>query len=281
MSQLKKCTATKALLLLLLWCGCTLALAAQVAGTVVQLSGPLMARKASGAVKILSLKSEVESGDTLVTEKNTYALVRFIDNSEITLKPSTTMKIDSYAFDNAKPDQDSANFSLVKGGLRSVTGLLGKRNKEKFELKTPSATIGIRGTTFIADYIPQDEERAMASLQAWLNASTAALGDSVMPVAPLQLAQLSQPRPPGGAPALPPGLYVHVIDGLIHLTNKGGAQQFAAGQFGFTPNMTQPPVIVPRNPGLIFLPPPSFTAPAPHSGSATPPKSNAVDCEVR
>ena len=278
MSQLKNCTATKALLLLVLWCSCTLALAAQVAGTVVQLSGPLMARKASGAVKILSLKSEVESGDTLVTEKNTYALVRFIDNSEITLKPSTTMKIDSYAFDNAKPDEDSANFSLVKGGLRSVTGLLGKRNKEKFELKTPSATIGIRGTTFIADYVPEEEQRGMASLQAWLNASTAALGDSVMPIAPLQLAQLPpQIRPP----AMPPGLYVHVIDGLINLSNKGGVQQFAAGQFGYTPNFSQPPAIVPRNPGIIFTPPPAFATPPPNSGSATPPKSNAVECEVR
>ncbi|KQV85203.1 iron dicitrate transport regulator FecR [Massilia sp. Root351] len=283
MSQLKKCTATKALLLLVLWCSCTLALAAQVAGTVVQLSGPLMARKASGAVKILSLKSEVESGDTLVTEKNTYALVRFIDNSEITLKPSTTMKIDSYAFDNAKPDQDSANFSLVKGGLRSVTGLLGKRNKEKFELKTPSATIGIRGTTFIADFVPEEEQRAMASLQAWLNASTAALGESVMPIAPLQLAQASpsMTRPPVGAPVLPPGLYVQVIDGLINVSNKGGAQQFSAGQFGYTANPIMAPVIVPKNPGLIFLPPPAFSAPPPVSGTSSQPKSNAVDCEVR
>jgi len=267
------------MLALLLWCSCTLALAAQVAGTVVQLSGPLLARKASGAVKILSLKSEVESGDTLVTEKNTYAMVRFIDNSEITLKPATTMKIDSYAFDNAKPDGDAANFSLVKGGLRSVTGLLGKRNKEKFELKTPSATIGIRGTTFVAEYVPPDEDRALASLQAWLNASTAALGDSVMPVAPLQLAQ--GPLLPPPAPQRAPGLYVQVLDGLIHVTNPSGSSNFAAGQFGYTPNFRQPPVIVPQNPGILFLPPPAFNTPMSGSTGNAPGKSNTVDCEVR
>jgi hypothetical protein len=281
MSQLKNCTATKALLLLVLWCSCTLALAAQVAGTVVQLSGPLLARKASGAVKILSLKSEVESGDTLVTEKNTYALVRFIDNSEMTLKPSTTMKIDSYAFDNAKPDGDSANFSLVKGGLRSVTGLLGKRNKEKFELKTPSATIGIRGTTFVAEYVPPEEARATASLQAWLNASTAALGDTVMPVAPLQLAQAAPPPSSTPSPKLPPGLYVHVIDGLIHVTNPIGTSNFSAGQFGYTASPRTPPVIVPRDPGIRFSPPPSFSIPGPTGSTAAPGKSNTVDCEVR
>jgi hypothetical protein len=281
MSLPKKLSATKAMLVLLLWCSCTLALAAQVAGTVVQLSGPLLARKASGAVKILSLKSEVESGDTLVTEKNTYAMVRFIDNSEMTLKPATTMKIDSYAFDNAKPDGDAANFSLVKGGLRSVTGLLGKRNKEKFELKTPSATIGIRGTTFVAEYVPPDEERALASLQAWLNASTAALGDSVMPVAPLQLAQGPLLPPPPAGPQRPPGLYVQVLDGLIHVTNPSGSSNFSAGQFGFTPNFRQPPVLVPQNPGMQFAPPPAFNISTPGSSTAPPGKSNTVDCEVR
>ena len=282
MNLSKNCTVTKALLLLVLWCSCTLVLAAQVAGTVVQLSGPLLARKASGAVKILSLKSEVESGDTLVTEKNTYAMVRFIDNSEMTLKPATTMTIDSFAFDNAKPDGDSANFSLVKGGLRSVTGLLGKRNKEKFELKTPAATIGIRGTTFIAEYQPPEEERALASMRAWLNASTAALGDSVMPVAPLQLAQaIKAPAQTPLAPRLP-GLYVQVLDGLIHVTNPSGTSNFAAGQFGYAPSFKQPPVVVPVNPGILFTPPPQFNqSTGPTSGTAGQPKSNSVDCEVR
>src|SRR5471032_3263505 len=136
-------------LLLLALCGVASAgWAAQVAGTIVKLSGPLLAKKAGGVVRILSMRSEVESGDTLVTEKNTYAMIKFIDNGEITLKPSTTFKIDNYAYDAGKPDDDSASFNLVKGGLRSITGLLGKRNKERFALKTQTATIGIRGTTF-------------------------------------------------------------------------------------------------------------------------------------
>ena len=75
MKPLQKCTATKlaghGLVLTLLWLTAALALAAPVAGTVIQLSGPLMARKADGTAKILSIKSEVENGDTLVTEKNT------------------------------------------------------------------------------------------------------------------------------------------------------------------------------------------------------------------
>lgn len=282
MNQSKRLTAIRAWLALMLFWVAGASWAGQVAGTIVQLSGPLMAKRADGAVRILSMKSEVESGDTLVTEKNTYAMVKFIDNSEITLKPSTTFKVENFAYDADKPDGDNASFNLVKGGLRSVTGLLGKRNKEKFSLKTPSATIGIRGTTFVAEWVEPTEQAvayAAAQRQAWLMASTAGLEDTY-PLQPLLLAQASIPAP--GTSALPPGLYVQVIDGMINLTNKGGAQNFTAGQFGYTASPTQPPVIVPKNPGLQFTLPPAFTQPAaPAGGSTTPPKSNTVDCEVR
>ena len=250
MRFVKKRTAISVLLFSAMVAVTALTWAGQVAGTVVHLSGPLIAKKADGSVKILARKSQVEQGDTLVAEKNTYAQIRFIDNSEITLRPDTTFKIEAFAYDEAKPDADSASFDLVKGGLRSVTGLLGKRNKEKFSLKTPTATIGIRGTTFIAQYVPAPGTGALKS-----------------PV----------------GPALPPGLHVSVTDGQIVMTNTGGSLNFAAGQFGFVRSNVTPPVIVPVNPGLIFTPPPVFsstTVGAVNPGS-TPTRPDAVDCEVR
>lgn len=252
MTLLKKRTATRALLWLALMCLGAHAWAGQVAGTVMQLSGPLMAKKADGKVKILAVKSEVEQGDTLLTEKETYALIKLIDNSEITLKPNTSFVIEQFSYTAEQPDDDHAIFSLLKGGLRSVTGLLGKRNKERFEMKTPAATIGIRGTTFVASYV--------------------APSASALPTAPL----------PGGTTRAP-GLYVQVLDGLIHVSNPAGTQNFAAGQFGFTPNFRQPPVILPVNPGIPFTPPPAFSAPPLSStgAAANSGKPAAIDCVVR
>ena len=246
--------AAKALLWLALTCAVAHAWAGQVAGTVTQLSGPLMAKKADGKVKILAVKSEVEQGDTLLTEKETYALIKLIDNSEITLKPNTSFVIEQFSYTAEQPDGDHAIFSLLKGGLRSVTGLLGKRNKERFEMKTPAATIGIRGTTFIATVIPPG------------SLSLPAPGPGPVPA--------SQPRVPG--------LYVQVLDGLIHVTNPAGAQNFSAGQFGFTPNFRQPPVPLPVNPGIPFTPPPVFSSSSPGPGSAAGgSKPATVDCVVR
>lgn len=151
----KNSIATSALLLLALLAASAAAFA-ETAGTVTHLSGPLLARKVDGSTKILSQKSTVESGDLLVSEKETYARVKFTDNSEITLKPNTQIKIDSYLFDQSKPESDNAVFNLLKGGLRALTGLVGKRgNQDSYKLKAPSATIGIRGTDFLADLTPQ------------------------------------------------------------------------------------------------------------------------------
>lgn len=293
MSLLRKPTATRHVatksllqgLMLLVLCGVVSAgWAAQVAGTITQLSGPLLAKKADGAVRVLSLRSEVESGDTLMTERNTYALVKFVDNSEITLKPGTTFKVENFAFDAGKPDGDQASFSLVKGGLRSVTGLLGKRNKEKFSMKTPSATIGIRGTTFIADLVEpsaEDAAEAVAAREAYLMASTASLDALAAPLKPLMLAQ-GPTSPPRSSTAMPPGLYVSVLDGMINVSNTGGALNFSAGQFGYTRSNMVPPVVVPSNPGLKFAPPPTFTSSTTTSGpGGSAPKAAAVDCEVR
>ncbi|UGQ45005.1 FecR family protein [Massilia endophytica] len=281
-NHLLKPIATNSLrgfLVLALWAVSTLALAGPVAGTVVQLSGPLLAKKANGATKILSLKSEVENGDTLITEKNTYAMVKMIDNSTMTLRPATSMTIENFSFDDGKPEGDEAKFNLVKGGLRSVTGLLGKRSKEKFALKTPVATIGIRGTTFIVNYSPPLPPGAGALLGGGLPPGAAP------PLAPPSSSggkAPAAPVAPTAPPGPPPGLHIAVQDGAIMVQNPGGTAQFSAGQFGYVPSVTQPPVVVPpNNPGLQFTPPPSFNSSTGPTASSGPGQGSAVDCVVR
>ena len=246
--MLRKCTATKLLLWLALMCLAP-ARAGEVAGTVTRLSGPLMAKKADGKVKILALRSEVETGDTLITERDTYALVKFIDNSEITLKPGTTFIVERFVYQADQPGADRASFSLLKGGLRSLSGLLGKRSREKFELKTPAATIGIRGTYFIATYGPPPGADA----------------------------------PPGSAA---PGLAVTVTDGMIVVSNAAGQQEFKAGQSGFTASPMTAPVLLPPSATIEFAPPPAFSTGGPGivgdmGGASVSGNGAGPDCTVR
>jgi FecR-like protein len=207
------------------------------AGEVTHVSGAVMARKPDGQSRILSVKSEVQEGDVLATAENSYARIKFSDGTDAVLRPATQVKIDQFKFEEQRPQRDNVVLSLLKGGMRAVTGLLGKRNPANFRIATPSATIGIRGTTFHAEVVG-----------------------------------------PGGG-GLAPGLYVQVLDGVINLSNKGGSQNFSAGQFGFTPNFNQPPVVLPNNPGIQFTPPPAFDAP-PQAGAMGVGKSGGLECTI-
>jgi hypothetical protein len=118
-------------------------------GKVSQLNGPLFAKKADATVMVLSVNSAVEDGDTLVTEKKTYAKIRFSDDSELILRPNSQLRISQYHFDQASPKDDKAFFNLVKGGLRAVTGKIGNRgSRDSYKMITETAVAGIRGTTY-------------------------------------------------------------------------------------------------------------------------------------
>jgi len=237
-----KITATSLIVFcLLLWSSVVLA---ATAASVTHLSGPLLARKADGTTKSLAIGSKVDEGDTVVTQKRTYARLKFTDGSEVTLKPDTQFKVEEHRYDQANPEKDSGSYSLIKGGLRTITGQIGKRgNQDSYRMKTPTATIGIRGTIYDATYCT---------------------GDS--------------------CGAIKPGLYLAVTDGQVVVTNSAGVQTtipVVAGQYVYVQSPTTPPVVLPSKPDIPFNPPPSVGAgaKAPDSG----PKGGGVtsDCVVR
>lgn len=120
-----------------------------VAGKVGYMSGTLVAQRADGTVKVLGPKSEVLAGDMLITAKDSYAQIQMNDGAQMTLRPNSNLRIESFQFRKEEPKSDNAVFRLLKGGFRTVTGLIGKRgNPDAYRVRAASATIGIRGTDF-------------------------------------------------------------------------------------------------------------------------------------
>lgn len=118
------------------------------AGVVTHLSGTMSVQRPDGSVRILSQKSEVQPGDILTTQRDSYAQINFTDGSAATMRPNTTMKLEAYSFSQEKPQADSMFMRLLKGGLRTVTGLIGKRgDQDAYKIGTSTATIGIRGSS--------------------------------------------------------------------------------------------------------------------------------------
>ncbi len=68
----------------------------------------------------------------------------------IALAQNTSFLVQKHHFDDANPSAISSLYSLTKGALRVITGLESQRNREAFKLSPTVATIGFRGTEFLA-----------------------------------------------------------------------------------------------------------------------------------
>ncbi len=123
------------------------ALCAQVA-QVERASGELRVRSGLADAKPLLQGQSVAVGDAISTGKGS-ALLRFTDGQTIALAENSSLRINNYQFDaNAAQNSNSA-VGLLRGAMRMLTGLIGKRNPAAVRVSTPTATIGIRGTDFI------------------------------------------------------------------------------------------------------------------------------------
>ncbi len=119
---------------------------AGAAGRVQFVAGEVRVIDEKGKEHALRKGEEVSEGDTLRSAANGSAQLKMIDGALVALRPGTELKVIDYVFSDEDGGKEKASFSLVKGGLRAVTGLIGRVNKDRYKIETPTAVIGIRGT---------------------------------------------------------------------------------------------------------------------------------------
>lgn len=79
------------------------------------------------------------------------AVLRFVDNALLVLRPNSEVELARYRYQADDPSS-ATTLRLLRGGLRFVTGLVGKMNRDQVQVLTPVATIGVRGTDFDTVY---------------------------------------------------------------------------------------------------------------------------------
>jgi hypothetical protein len=128
-------------------CAATLPAHAEPAGKVLTAGGDVLVLRGSQILR-LSGGAAIESGDQIHTGADGKALIVFTDSGLIWIRSNSDFVVDEYSYTNGQGGRESAFFSLLKGGARSVTGLIGRRNRMSYRLRVAVATIGIRGTDF-------------------------------------------------------------------------------------------------------------------------------------
>ncbi len=245
LNLLNRCMSRKMLVLLMLAVAAAQAWAAVPIGRVLAVTGQLQAQREGKAVELLP-GAEVFVGDALTTASNSQAQVRFDDQSIVALRPDTQFRVDAYSFKD--PRQNEAGFfSLLKGGFRTITGLIGKTNRDAYKVATPTSTIGIRGTHYLVRLCDKDCKQ---------DDGTAAAA----------------------------GLYGGVVEGRIAVGNEAGTHELGGGEYFYVADLKSLPLPLAAPPAFLREKPASIgkaqgaaggaeasarVAPAPQTDAAT------------
>ena len=103
----------------------------------------------TGAVTEAKVKQPVELKDVIKTYDISRAQVLFRDQTTITIAPRSKVAVESYMFDPAKFER-GGSFDLIQGVMKVVVPASETLQKANFNIKTSTATMGIRGTEIVA-----------------------------------------------------------------------------------------------------------------------------------
>ena len=117
------------------------------AGLVQFTAGDVQLRRGETLAR-LSKGSELDGGDVVLTGTEGRAQIRFSDGGLVALYPDSQFTVTRYA-DGAGAGEDHFVVNLLRGGMRALTGLIGKRNPANYKVVTPTAVVGIRGSAFL------------------------------------------------------------------------------------------------------------------------------------
>ena len=93
-----------------------------------------------------SVNSGVEMKDTIVTAK-AKAKLTFEDNTTVNITEQSKLVIDDFVYDPKKGSGKLA-MKVVLGTARYASGQIAKNNPQSVDIKTPTATVAVRGTDF-------------------------------------------------------------------------------------------------------------------------------------
>jgi hypothetical protein len=196
------------------------AAAAEAVGRIYFVSGGVFLER--GAQRIPAEKEAlIESGDVIVTEADGRVQWRMADDSFFVLRPNTSFKVDTYQFQEGSQGSGGAGgtkaaYEFIKGGVRTLTGLIGRTDHAAYNMRSPIATLGIRGTDYTQVYCGDC---------SWAEQ---------------------------GGNKIKPGLYVRVDSGEIEITNKGGSLRVKGGQYAYVSADSFAPELLPEAPA-VFL----------------------------
>ena len=128
-------------------------------GRIIQTAGAVTAVNATGAERQIARGSEIFIGEAITTGPRGSAQLRLIDGAVISLEVDTVFTVDDYEFDGAGGAADTTIMTMARGTMRTLTGVIGDDPADIYEMNTPFASIGVRGTEYAVVVEPNGNVR--------------------------------------------------------------------------------------------------------------------------
>jgi len=128
---------------------CVMAMSAQGAdiGRIKTAHGQVAVERA-GATMPAAVGMRVQGSDTIRTGDDGSVGITMDDDSLLSAGPNTVLLLDRYAFDPTT-NQGRLDASVNKGTLAVISGRIAKQSPDAMTVRTPTAILGVRGTTFV------------------------------------------------------------------------------------------------------------------------------------
>jgi hypothetical protein len=91
--------------------------------------------------------ASIETSDTYITGACS-ANITFKDDTKVKVTENSKLLIDDFVYDPKKSDAGKLVMKAAMGTVRYASGQVAKNNPQAVDIKTPSATIAVRGTDF-------------------------------------------------------------------------------------------------------------------------------------
>ncbi len=129
----------------------------EAVGTVVKIKGAAFAMQ-DAIPRKLDAKSTIFIGDVISTGKGSRLAIKMIDDAHFNLGERAVFVVEEYFL---KATEGKGVTNLLQGAVAVVSGKLASLDQKPFILKTPVATIGVRGTTFWGGQLDGDYQFAL------------------------------------------------------------------------------------------------------------------------
>jgi hypothetical protein len=123
-----------------------IAFAQEVAGTVLTVSGTVIAERGSGAIRELSRRDPVFVGDTIVASESARVRFKLMDDSTYVIQEKSSFTIEEFHFNGTEDGTEIADFHFSQGVMEFISGHIGKQDQSRFRIDTDFAVIGLRGS---------------------------------------------------------------------------------------------------------------------------------------